>query len=596
MPDSGRRRVVPALVAGLLVGAFGLHHVDQTLAAVGKREFADLLVINLAMFSYLTMSLVMAHSHREIKPSRSSRKLDVVVVMTVFNEDPTTFLEALRSLAKQTMLPAAIWAVDDGSEDPACRNLFRTWSKEECPAGVATHLHFQENAGKRHAQAVAFLEDQDATIFMTMDSDTILDEHAIENGVAPFANKKIMSVAGLILGLNHARKFVAPTDKDGKRLSRVRLFKCRLSHSWGNVLATVSDYGTASSSLSGRAFWSRLGSVPVNSGALSFYRAAVVRENLDHYLTQKVMGRQVQSGDDAMLTHYALLRGRAVFQSSSRGYTLMPVRLKHLTKQRVRWWRSYFWSNAWVLWRFPVTKPIWWMRLWSVLSFVFMSGVLPWVFVVVPVMNKQVAWGIFLVAAILSYVQASMYLTLRRPDQSLSRQLVVFLLAPLNFVVNMYLIWALQYVGLFTVAKTGWSTRQQVEVGLEPIAQTGEPNAEPAPAIADEPTTKFRPVRGEPATVRIRPVPRPQAAPFAPRGSLAAAAQTLRFRPVRRTDGRLEGAVWLRPVEAERTQRLRPVAPPPTVSSWFNGNVTEPEPEPALATPRRVSPRHSAEP
>lgn len=570
MPDFGRRKAVPALLAGTALFVFGVNHFRHIVDAVGKREFTDLLVVNVTMFVYLALSLVLALSHRDVAPSTTSRRLRVAVVITVFNEDPVTFLEALRSLAAQTMLPTAIWVIDDGSKDPACRKAFETWRTTECPAEIVAHFQWQPNAGKRHAQGNAFAAETDADIFMTMDSDTVLDLNAIRDGVAPFANPRVMSVAGMILGLNHSRAYVhvgPESDEDGNEPSRARRavhwMRRRRSHHSANALAMLSDFGTVVGALAGRAFWSQLGSVPVNSGALSFYRTHVVVDNLEHYLTQTVMGRAVQTGDDAMLTHYALLNGHAVFQSSSRGYTLMPEKIKHLSKQRVRWWRSYFWSSVWVLWRFPVYKPIWWMRLWSLMSFAFMTGIIPWVIVIAPLTGQSISWGLAVIAVMLCYMQASLYLTVRREDMPLRRQVVMFLASPAVFVANVYLIWVLQYIGLFTFAKTGWSTRTQVEVGLG--AGAGAETAEAVEVVPevvriDAATEKFRPVTVDSPTAIIRPV-RPVPTP-APAGSLAAVAKTLRFRPVGAPPAASTQRV--RPVElpAERTSRLEPVAPP----------------------------------
>lgn len=56
---------------------------------------------------------------------------------------------------------------------------------------------------------------------------------------------------------------------------------------------------------------------------------------------------------------------------------------------------------------------------------------------------------------------------MRRADESYRSQLLTYALAPLCSLLQVYLGWMLQYVGLCTFAKTGWSTRAQVEVGLE---------------------------------------------------------------------------------------------------------------------------------
>lgn len=222
--------------------------------------------------------------------------------------------------------------------------------------------------------------------------------------------------------------------------------------------------------LIGRAAWSRLSSVTVNCGGLAFYRAWVVRKWLDEYLSQTVLGRQVASGDDRMLTTYALLEGRTVFQQSSVGYTLMPVNLSHLTRQRMRWWRSWGWGNMWIIRRFPVSRIAWWLVAWQIADLVLWTIAWPVVLIVNPVRDHHFPLAFIGYMAVLSYVRASRYLTVRYEGRRFSDQLLSFALAPLSGLLSLYVCSALQYPGLATFANTGWGTREQVEVGLEGAA------------------------------------------------------------------------------------------------------------------------------
>lgn len=96
-----------------------------------------------------------------------------------------------------------------------------------------------EDSGKRAAQAVTFAGDQRADIFATVDSDTILDPRAIEEGLKPFTDPRVTSVAAVLLTYNSGRNL--PTA---------------LTESW----LTVYQLGI-------RSAWSRLGRVMINSGA-----------------------------------------------------------------------------------------------------------------------------------------------------------------------------------------------------------------------------------------------------------------------------------------------------------------------------------------
>ena len=267
---------------------------------------------------------------------------------------------------------------------------------------------------------------------------TVLDKNAIKNGLRPFGDEKVMSVAGLLVGLNSKE----------------------------NLLTRLVDLGFVSSFTNGRAAWSSIKSVAVNCGGLAFYRSEVVLKNIDSYLNMTVLGRVVRSGDDRILTNYALLDGHTVFQESSIGYTLLPSNINHLTRQRVRWWRSFFWGGLWLIRRFPVNRIVWWMVVWQFASFFFYTAIFLSI-IINSAAQQNIPFGfIIYLTLVLSYVRAARYLTVKVPNLSGRQRVLSFLMAPLSTVLHVYLCSVLQYAGLATVAKTGWSTREQVEVGI----------------------------------------------------------------------------------------------------------------------------------
>ena len=52
--------------------------------------------------------------------------------------------------------------------------------------------------GKRHALGVGFRGDPAADVFVCVDSDTILDPHALDAGLGPFADQRVSGVAGFV--------------------------------------------------------------------------------------------------------------------------------------------------------------------------------------------------------------------------------------------------------------------------------------------------------------------------------------------------------------------------------------------------------------
>lgn len=433
---SRTRYVLIALALAVTLGVFAFHHLTQA------EESRDILVlINLLAFGWVVFNLVASHIHRDtrVRP-RMQRVLDglrVSVVVPVYNEDPTTFRAMLESLAQQSRPVQRLHVVDDGSKQRDCEVEFADWVRT-APAGMEVEYTTIPNSKKRHAQAVAFNADPDADIWVTIDSDTVLDAHAIRQGLIPFSRAKVNSVAGTLVALN---------DRT-------------------NLLTRLIDLGFTLSFLNGRASWSLLRSVVVNCGGLAFYRGWVVRKYLPHYLDQKVWGRRVISGDDRMMTCYALLEGHTVLQESCIGYTLVPENLSHLTRQRIRWWRSFFWGGGWLIQNFPVWRAAWWLVLWQFISFTLFTFAMPMMLIINPLQTGHAPWEYAVYLALLSYARSVRYLVVKRPDQSPSQQLFTYLLAPVSSMLHMYLCSGLQYVGLFTFRKTGWSTRQNVEVSM----------------------------------------------------------------------------------------------------------------------------------
>lgn len=390
---------------------------------------------NALSFTYLAFVVFLPYLNKPYT-YRKTNKLKTCVVITVYNEDPETFKQALVSLDKQTLKPGVVHIVDDHSSNKDCYKIYKEWKKNTSIKAIYSYQ--DENAGKREAQVVAFRANTDAEIFITIDSDTVLDKNAIKSGLRPFGDEKVMSVAGMLIGLNNRHNF----------------------------LTRLVDLGFVTSFINGRAAWSAVKSVAVNCGGLAFYRSSVIHKNIDAYLNMKVMGKVVRSGDDRVLTNYALLDGYTVFQETSIGYTLLPTNINHLTRQRIRWWRSFFWGGIWLIRRFPTDRLVWWLVVWQFYSFIFYTAIF------ISVITSSVSRGqlpigfILYLACVLSYVRAARYLSVKDPRLSMKQRLVTFALAPISTLLHVYLCSILQYVGLATVSKTGWSTRNTVEVGL----------------------------------------------------------------------------------------------------------------------------------
>jgi hyaluronan synthase len=424
------------LPIGLYLAFLGFYHYNQLTIPLWR------VPVIIVSFIWMAIILVLAHLNRPKKGGAPNYR--VATVIPSKNEDPLMLRAMLESLDKQTMLPTAVYLVENGATNGDAQRVFEEWQNQtRIPR---TYFHHNLDEGKRDAQAVAFDYEQRvrtdlrANIFLTMDGDTQLDDEAINQGLIPFNDPKVMSVGGLLVGLNRT----------------------------ANLLTRIVNIGFVSSFTNGRAAWSRLNSVAVNCGGLAFYRAEVIWKYLTEYTNQTVVGKKASTGDDRMLTGLASLEGKTFFQETSVAYTLLPVNLGHLTRQRGRWWRSFWWGGVWLLRRHSPTRAIWWLVLSQYITFVLYAVMIPVILLVDPIMNSHFPWVFFLYIAGLSYIRSARTLAVRVSDQSLLSQVGWYLLlSPLVTLLNLWVCTVLQWWGLATFYVTGWQTRQKVEVGLQ---------------------------------------------------------------------------------------------------------------------------------
>ena len=132
-----------------------------------------------------------------------------------------------------------------------------------------------------------------------------------------------------------------------------------------------------------------------------------------------------------------------------------------------RWWRSWGWGNMWIIRRFPVTRIAWWLVAWQFISLVLWTIAWPTILIAGPIKSHRFPWEFFAYMGVLAYVRSLRYLTIRHGGRRFRSQLLAFALAPLASLLSLYVCSALQYPGIATFAKTGWGTRQKVEVALE---------------------------------------------------------------------------------------------------------------------------------
>lgn len=435
-----------AIATVLLLGglAWTARHLT-TLADPSNLHTNQFALMWTIIFVSLILHLAGAWANRPARAHNWQKKLHlaplkIAVVIPAYNEDPAALTLSIRSLFEQTRLPDIVHIIDDGSTDPLPLELPRQELARygRLHPGVDTHWTRTKNAGKRHAQAVAFQAHlHTADVFITMDSDTVLDSRCIEEAIQPLTNKRVMSVAAMTLTYNVNHPLV------------------RLADAWVLAFQFVT-----------RAALSRVGNVLVNSGGFSLYRASVIQAAMNDggYLNETFAKRPVGFSDDSMLTLYAKSMGRTVQQDTAVAFTFMPEKVSHHLRQQLRWMRG---STIRSIWRFrylPINSWGYWENFSNWWTYILVTAAFLLIFIYLPLTRGEFVPYLVVFSLAICYMNCARYLTIGRSDQTLAQQLMTVALAPVMMAWVSLVLRPLKWYAIATCYRTGWGTRAQVEV------------------------------------------------------------------------------------------------------------------------------------
>ncbi len=433
--------------AGLLIVVgtiWALHHVQSILRLTGDgddgNQFGLLYAFAFVVFSWQTFLAYLEVPYRVTnRQSQQLAQLFVAVNVPVYNEDPDAVVACLKSLMTQTRPPQLIYVVDDGSTKADYSGIAAEAFLEAKELGIQFRWERQKNGGKRSAQARTFSSCPEADIFMTVDSDTILDARAIEEGLKPFYKQDIMSVAGVVLSANTST----------------------------NLLTRTADLLLVAGQLTARSSLSAFGSVLVNSGPIAFYRAHIIRDALAAYLHETFFGRPVHFSDDSMLTTYAIQHGRTVQQPTAFAFCLMPDTLQHHVLQYLRWMRGSFIRTWWRFKYLPLDRYAFWIHAAGWLQMVISTMLFFILFIVQPFIDPRVIPFFVVIPILLAYLQSLRYLSVTRSDLTLGAQLFIFAITPVAALWAFFGLRFIRWYAICTCLKTGaWGTREEIEVRL----------------------------------------------------------------------------------------------------------------------------------
>lgn len=430
-PDS---RTAPSLIAltVLLVAARIGWHLGFALL---HRSYWALLPLWVLTFGFPVLSVFLCWFDTPfVTTERQDRQLDelfVAVAIPVYNEDPELLDRCIWSLVNCSRPPQKIHVVEDGPSgdysevrDHWIQHPSVAWTR--CP----------KNGGKKYAQSVAFVSCDEADIFLTVDSDTALEYRALEEGLKPFADPGIASVAMIEEVYN----------KDVNWLTRT----CTIR----NTVSQLTAWSTQSV----------FGDILINRGTGALYRAENIREIIPAYVGETFLGHPIKLGDDSALTLFSRANGRTVQQTTAFCLPMYPEKLSHHFRQWLRWARGGTVRNFWRLRYLPITSWGWW---WVALGiyFIFTSVIIPFAIAFDWPVSEPVACYIVLFMMTWAAALGPRCLCVRRSGESRFYRFVSVLLYPFGVFWTYVVLRPVRIYGVVTCLKQGWVTRQKgVEV------------------------------------------------------------------------------------------------------------------------------------
>ena len=237
------------------------------------------------------------------------------IITPVYNEDPKTFDQAIRSWIRNE--PDEIIGVIDHT-DNRCIEVFQSIAKDY----TFMKLIIATKPGKRPALAEGIKEARNEIVAL-VDSDTIWAENIRKSILTPFDD--------LLIGGVTTRQHPIERRTIWQKITDI-FWDMRNYYD----LPAQTAMGQALSCLSGRT---------------SLYRKDIITEDLDIFLNEIVLGRKKESGEDKCLTRIVQSKGwKTYYQSNAVIYSYAAPDFKTFWSQRLRWSRNSHNSDLISLW------------------------------------------------------------------------------------------------------------------------------------------------------------------------------------------------------------------------------------------------------
>lgn len=387
-----------------------------------KAEYFSVITAFLSInFIYLLIKLVSSLTYQD-KVIKSKTKYTISAILPCYNEDKDAVLKAIDSLFQQSYPIQEILFIDDGSSNQEAFLAVKELSMQSHLNNRLKAIRFEENVGKKKVQQHGF-EICQGEIFMLFDSDSEISSTVVEEMVGNFDSEKVGAVVGKIEPRNASKNFIT----------------------------RLQDILYTNAFQLGRRAQAHFGCVSVCSGALSMYRAGLVKANLDLFSKERFFGIKCISGDDRLLTMITLKEGyKTVYQESAVCRTDVPESLSKYFKQQVRWAKSGYILTLYSF-KYLYKRPI--AIIFQVLeSYLWLFNLI--LFIISVFMGFRFSLTTIIAAifySILVYYISCIYYSKKQP-----------LIYMYGFIYNFFygfILIAIRIYALLTITKSKWSTR-----------------------------------------------------------------------------------------------------------------------------------------
>jgi hyaluronan synthase len=273
-----------------------------------------LLAFKILFLSYMLYKFM---TYKSVESAEDHALPYCTIIVPAYNEGKLVY-ETLKTIAESDYPKhkLEVISVDDGSKDDTLYWIKLAQKHLDCSIEVIEH---KGNKGKREALYNGFKKGK-GSVFVTIDSDSIVDKNTIRNLVSPMVkDPNCGAVAGNVKVLNTSKGLIP------------KMLDVSFAYNFEFI----------------RSAQSQMKNVLCTPGALAAYRKEAVETCLEDWMNQTFMGIRSDIGEDRAMTNMILKQGYDVlFQQNAVVYTKIPEKYSGLRKMFTRWERSNVRENV----------------------------------------------------------------------------------------------------------------------------------------------------------------------------------------------------------------------------------------------------------